>query len=177
MLTGYMLQITIFFQKTKNLQNQSKLSIFIFFSSYHYIFTRFIFPIYTAVFINSYINCSLKMQENKKRICLFRNYFTHCIAMVIYYFGVRLKVGPIAISGMLLVRVIDIYCRECGSFYGPPSLIMTNGICNSVHTRDTYSDLGKQKNQTDCSIFLFIWQYIAIHVPYWHYIIATNLAF
>ena len=67
--------------------------------------------------------------------------------MVIYYFGVRLKVGPIAISGMLLVRVIDIYCRECGSFYGPPSLIMTNGICNSVHAQDTYSDLAKQKNR------------------------------
>ena len=65
----------------------------------------------------------------------------------IYYFGVRLKVGPIAISGMLLVRVIDIYCRECGSFYGPPSLIMTNGICNSVHAQDTYSDLAKQKNR------------------------------
>ena len=89
----------------------------------------------------------------------FRN-FTHCIVMVIYYFGVRLKVGPIAISGMLLVRVIDIYCRECGSFYGPPSLIMTNGICNSVHTRDTYPDLVKQK-KTDRLLYLLV--YLAIY--------------
>ena len=104
------------------------------------------------------------MQEHKTNKEIQKLFFSIVLQYVIYYFGVRLKVGPIAISGMLLVRVIDIYCRECGSFYGPPSLIMTNGICNSVHTRDTYSDLVKQKNQTDCSIFLFIWQYIAIHV-------------
>ena len=112
------------------------------------------------------------MQEHKTNKEIQKLFFSIVLQYVIYYFGVRLKVGPIAISGMLLVRVIDIYCRECGSFYGPPSLIMTNGICNSVHTRDTYSDLVKQKKkQTDCSIFLFIWQYIAIHVNCWHYII------
>ena len=88
------------------------------------------------------------MQEHKTKNASSEIILPHCVAIsYLLLCGVRLKVGPIAISGMLLVRVIDIYCRECGSFYGPPSLIMTNGICNSVHTRDTYSDLVKQKTR------------------------------
>ena len=101
------------------------------------------------------------MQEHKTNKEIQKLFFSIVLQYVIYYFGVRLKVGPIAISGMLLVRVIDIYCRECGSFYGPPSLIMTNGICNSVHTRDTYSDLVKQKKKTDRLLYLLV--YLAIY--------------
>ena len=92
------------------------------------------------------------MQEHKTNKEIQKLFFSIVLQYVIYYFGVRLKVGPIAISALFLVRVIDIYCRECGSFYGPPSLIMTNGICNSVHTRDTYSDLVKQKKNRQIAL-------------------------